>query len=111
MNGCLAVIPARGGSKRIPGKNLRSLRGRPLIAYTIEAALRSELFDRVVVTTDSGEIADVAIECGAEVPFLRDSSLSDDFVPVSPQPSTRSIVLTRQGRSSCTSVSSWRTAP
>ena len=83
MNGCLAVIPARGGSKRIPGKNLRSLRGRPLIAYTIEAALRSELFDRVVVTTDSDEIADVASECGAEVPFLRDSSLSDDFVPVS----------------------------
>ena len=80
---CLAVVPARGGSKRIPGKNLRPLRDRPLLAFTIEAALESDLFSRVVVTTDSAEIAAVAVEWGAEVPFLRDAGLADDFVPVS----------------------------
>ncbi len=80
---CLAVIPARGGSKRIPKKNLRPLGGKPLLAHTIEAALSSQVLDRVVVTTDSPEIAEVARSHGAEVPFLRDSSLSDDFVPVS----------------------------
>lgn len=80
---CLAVIPARGGSKRIPRKNLRLLGGKPLITYTIQAALQSGVFERVVVTTDSTEIAEVASSCGAEVPFLRDASLSDDHVPVS----------------------------
>ncbi len=80
---CLAVIPARGGSKRIPRKNLRSLLGKPLLAYTIEAALRSGAFGRIVVTTDSPEIAEAAQKYGADVPFLRDPSLSDDFVPVS----------------------------
>jgi len=79
----LAVIPARGGSKRIPGKNVRSLLGRPTIAYTIEAALQSCLFTRVVVSTDSQDIATIALQCGAEVPFLRDSSLADDSTPVS----------------------------
>jgi N-acylneuraminate cytidylyltransferase len=79
----LAVIPARGGSKRIPKKNIRPLAGKPLIAYTIEAALRSGLFQRVIVTTDSPEIADVVERYGAEVPFLRKASLSDDLVPVS----------------------------
>jgi CMP-N-acetylneuraminic acid synthetase len=80
---CLAVIPARGGSKRIPGKNVRCLEGKPLLAYTVEAALGSGLFDRVIVTTDSPEIADVARDCGADVPFVRDAGLSDDVVPVS----------------------------
>jgi CMP-N-acetylneuraminic acid synthetase len=80
---CLAVVPARAGSKRIPGKNLRRLEGKPLLAYTLEAALGSALFARVIVTTDSDEIAEVAREYGAEVPFLRDPSLSDDVVPVS----------------------------
>lgn len=79
----LAVIPARGGSKRVPGKNVRPMRGRPLIAYTIEAAERSGLFDRIVVTTDSPEIAAVARTSGAEVPFLREACLSDDVTPVS----------------------------
>ena len=81
--GRLAVIPARGGSKRIPGKNLVPLAGKPLLAYTIEAALGSGLFDRVVVTTDSLEIAEAARDLGAEVPFTREPSLSDDVVPVS----------------------------
>lgn len=79
----LAVIPARGGSKRVPDKNIRTLGGRPLIAHTIAAALESGLFARVVVTTDSPAIADVAQACGAEVPFMRSAELADDHTPVS----------------------------
>jgi N-acylneuraminate cytidylyltransferase len=74
----LAVIPARGGSKRIPGKNIKPFCGKPMIAWSIEAALDSGCFDRVVVSTDSEEIAKVAREFGAEVPFIRPASLSDD---------------------------------
>ena len=80
---CLAVIPARGGSKRVPGKNVRLLRGQPLIAYTIEAALESNLFALVAVSTDSPEIAEIARVHGAEVPFLREPALADDITPVS----------------------------
>jgi pseudaminic acid cytidylyltransferase len=79
----IAVIPARGGSKRIPGKNIRALAGRPIIAYTIAAACESGLFERVVVSTDSQEIAEVARQYNAEVPFLREENLADDFTPVS----------------------------
>ena len=79
----LAVIPARGGSKRIPRKNIREMAGRPLIAYTIEAALASGVFERVVVSTDDEEIARIGTACGAEVPFLRAASLADDITPVS----------------------------
>ncbi len=79
----LAVIPARGGSKRIPGKNIRPLGGRPLLAHTVEAALDSGLFARTVVSTDSPEIAELAVRAGAEVPFIRDESLADDHTPVS----------------------------
>ena len=79
----LAVIPARGGSKRIPRKNLRPLAGRPMIAHTIEAAIASGIFSRIVVTTDSEEIAAAAVEAGAEVPFLRGPALADDVTPVS----------------------------
>lgn len=79
----IAVIPARGGSKRVPGKNIRLLGGKPLIAYSIEAALTSGVFNRVVVSTDSEEIATVSQEWGAEVPFLRSSNISDDVTPVS----------------------------
>jgi CMP-N-acetylneuraminic acid synthetase len=81
---CLAVIPARGGSKRVPRKNVRKLLGRPMIVYTIEAALKSRLFSRVIVSTDDHEIAEVSKQAGAEVPFLRASSLADDHTPVSP---------------------------
>jgi CMP-N-acetylneuraminic acid synthetase len=80
---CLAVIPARGGSKRLPKKNVRHMRGRPLLAYTVEAAAKSGLFERVIVTTDSSEIAEIARATGAEVPFLRDPTLADDVTPVS----------------------------
>ncbi|MBA3657011.1 MAG: acylneuraminate cytidylyltransferase family protein [Gemmatimonadaceae bacterium] len=79
----LAVIPARGGSKRVPGKNVRLLGGKPAIAYSIEAAFDSGLFDRVIVSTDSDDIASVARAAGADVPFVRGSNLSDDHAPVS----------------------------
>ncbi len=75
----LAVIPARGGSKRIPHKNIKEFLGKPLIAYSIEAALKSNLFDKVIISTDAEDVAAVARKYGAEVPFMRDKSLSDDF--------------------------------
>ncbi|MDT8338157.1 MAG: pseudaminic acid cytidylyltransferase [Sulfurimonas sp.] len=75
----VAIIPARGGSKRIKRKNIRDFHGLPLIAYSIKAALESNLFDKVIVTTDDEEIAKIAKEYGAEVPFLRSKELSDDF--------------------------------
>jgi len=75
----IAIIPARGGSKRIPKKNIKDFFGKPLIAYSIEVALASELFEKVVVTTDDEQIAKIAKEYGAEVPFLRPKELSDDF--------------------------------
>ena len=79
--GVLGLIPARGGSKGIPRKNLAPLAGRPLIAHTIAAALASTRLDRVVVSTDDPEIAAVAREQGAEVPFLRPADLADDAAP------------------------------
>ncbi|MDQ7043440.1 MAG: pseudaminic acid cytidylyltransferase [Sulfurimonas sp.] len=75
----IAIIPARGGSKRIPKKNIKDFFGKPLIAYSIQTALESNLFEKVVVTTDDEEIAKIAKEYGAEVPFLRPKKLSDDF--------------------------------
>jgi N-acylneuraminate cytidylyltransferase len=74
----IAVIPARGGSKRIPRKNIKPFRGKPIIAWSIEAARCSALFDRLVVSTDDREIADAALRLGAEVPFARPAELSDD---------------------------------
>jgi len=80
----LAVIPARGGSKRIPRKNIRPFCGRPMIAWSIAAALESGCFDRVIVSTDDEEIAAVAREQGAEVPFMRPAELSDDHTGTLP---------------------------
>ncbi len=79
----LAVIPARGGSKRVPRKNVRDLCGRPALAWTVDAAIRSGLFSAVVVSTDSTEIAEAAKASGAEVPFLREAALADDLTPSS----------------------------
>lgn len=79
-NKVLAVILARGGSKGIPKKNIKEICGKPLIAYTIEAALSSGIFDKVVVSTDSHEIASVAKSFGASVPFMRPDELSQDHV-------------------------------
>ena len=73
----IAVIPARGGSKRIPKKNIIEFGGKPLIAWTIEAALKAEVFDRVLVSTDDIEIAEIANSCGADTPFLRDKAADD----------------------------------
>lgn len=82
MNIC--VIPARGGSKRIPRKNIKDFQGKPMIAYSIEAALSSSCFDRVIVSTDDNEIAEVAIRYGAEVPFMRPDVLSNDYAGTIP---------------------------
>ena len=75
----VAVIPARGRSKRIPRKNIMPFHGKPMIAWSIEAALRSECFDMVLVSTDDDEIAEIALKFGAEVPFKRPARISDDF--------------------------------
>lgn len=77
----LGVITARGGSKSIPRKNIKELGGKPLIAYTIEAAKESGIFDRIILSTDDKEIADVARRYGCEVPFLRPAELAQDTTP------------------------------
>ena len=76
----IAVIPARGGSKRIPRKNIKDFCGKPMIVWSIEAAKASALFDHIIVSTDDNEIAELAKKHGAEVPFIRPAELSDDFV-------------------------------
>ena len=80
----VAVIPARGGSKRIPRKNIKEFCGKPMIAYSIEAALHSGCFDKIIVSTDDSEIAQVAKSYGAEVPFIRPKELSNDYTGTIP---------------------------
>ena len=80
----LAVIPARGGSRRIPGKNIRLFCGKPMMAWTIRAARKSGVFDHIIVSTDDEEIATVARNLGAEVPFMRPASLADGRTPLVP---------------------------
>jgi pseudaminic acid cytidylyltransferase len=80
----VAVIPARGGSKRVPRKNIKDFCGKPMIAWSIEAAKKSGCFGRVVVSTDDVEIAKVALNYGAEVPFMRPAELADDFTGTVP---------------------------
>lgn len=80
----VAIIPARGGSKRIPRKNIKPFAGLPIIAYSIKAAQESGLFDRIIVTTDDEEIANVARAYGAEIPFIRPKELSDDHTATIP---------------------------
>ena len=75
----IAIIPARGGSKRIPKKNIKKFHGKPLIAYSIETALKSKLFNKIIVSTDDEEIASIARKYGADVPFLRPRELADDY--------------------------------
>ena len=75
----VAVIPARGGSKRIPGKNIKPFFGKPMIAWSILAAQQSGVFDRIIVSTDDEAIAQIAQQYGAQVPFMRPSALSDDY--------------------------------
>lgn len=80
----LAIIPARGGSKRIPRKNVKMFCGKPMIAWSIEVAIRSNCFDRILVSTDDDEIAQVAKNYKAEVPFIRPSGLADDYIGTIP---------------------------
>ena len=80
----VAIIPARGGSKRIPRKNVKEFGGKPMIAWSIEAAKASGCFDQIIVSTDDEDIARVAGEWGAEVPFMRPAKLSDDFTGTLP---------------------------
>jgi len=80
----IAVIPARGGSKRIPRKNIKLFCGKPMIAWSIEVAVKSECFDRIIVSTDDIEIADIARQYGAETPFLRPASISGDRIGTIP---------------------------
>jgi len=82
MNIC--VIPARGGSKRIPRKNIKEFQGKPMIAYSIEAALKSNCFSQVIVSTEDDEISEVAQKYGAHVPFVRPDELSNDYVGTTP---------------------------
>jgi N-acylneuraminate cytidylyltransferase len=79
MKKAIAIITARGGSKRIPNKNIKEFCGKPIISYPIEAAISSGVFDEVMVSTDSVEIADIALSYGAKVPFMRSDKTSDDF--------------------------------
>ncbi|MFW5630311.1 MAG: pseudaminic acid cytidylyltransferase [Acetivibrio ethanolgignens] len=78
-NNTIAIITARGGSKRIPGKNIKIFCGKPIISYSIEAALESKLFSEVMVSTDSMEIAEIAKQYGAVVPFMRSEKTADDY--------------------------------
>lgn len=80
----IAVIPARGGSKRIPRKNIKSFHGKPMIAFAIDAAVTSEIFDKIIVSTDDDEIAKIAQSYGAEIPFLRPAELANDHAPTVP---------------------------
>ena len=79
MNKCLAIITARGGSKRIPRKNIKNFLGKPIIQYSIEASLQAGCFTEVMVSTDDREIAEIALALGAKVPFLRSDDTSNDF--------------------------------
>ncbi len=78
----IAIIPARGGSKRLPNKNIKSFLGKPIIAYSIEAAINSNLFEEIMVSTDNEQIAQIAIKYGASVPFLRSEKTSNDFATI-----------------------------
>ncbi len=109
MNIC--VIPARGGSKRIPRKNIKEFVGKPIIAYSIEAALESNCFDRVIVSTDDDEIANVAKKYGAQVPFIRPDELSDDYSGVIPVIQHAIEWLNNEGQSPIDVCCLYATAP
>jgi pseudaminic acid cytidylyltransferase len=80
----IAIIPARGGSKRIPKKNIKEFYGKPMLQYAIEAALNSKIFEHVIVSTDDKKISEIALNCGATVPFKRPDELADDLTPTVP---------------------------
>ena len=93
----IAIIPARGGSKRIPNKNIKLFNGKPIIAYSIEAAKKTGIFDKIIVSTDSEEIAEIAKNYGAEIPFMRPNELADDYTPTVPVLLHTLDVLSKKG--------------
>lgn len=107
----IAIIPARGGSKRIPRKNIKLFCGKPMIAWSIEAALASGCFDQVVVSTDDAEIAEIACQCGATVPFTRPVELSDDHTGTIPVIRHAIEWMNTQGQSVETACCLYATAP
>ncbi len=107
----VAIIPARGGSKRIPRKNVKTFCGKPMIAYSIEAAINSKIFDAVYVSTDDKEIMTIAKELGAEVPFQRPEYLADDHTATVPVIKHAIIEIERQGRSIEVACCLYATAP
>ena len=107
----VAVIPARGGSKRIPKKNIRPFSGKPIIAYSIAAARDSFLFDRILISTDDPEIAAVARAWGGETPFIRPPELSDDFTGTDPVVAHAIEWLTSQGNEVTFACCVYATAP
>jgi pseudaminic acid cytidylyltransferase len=107
----VAIIPARGGSKRIPGKNIKPFFGKPMIAWSIEAAKASGLFDRIVVSTDDPAIVEVAKQYGAEVPFIRPPELADDFTPTIPVIAHAINTLKEQGDTITEACCIYATAP
>ncbi|MDR5907506.1 pseudaminic acid cytidylyltransferase [Franzmannia qiaohouensis] len=107
----IAIIPARGGSKRIPRKNIKDFGGRPMIAWSIEAACKSECFDRIIVSTDDIEIARVAEKYNAEVPFMRPATLADDHTGTIPVIAHAIEWLQAQGEIADTVCCLYATAP
>jgi len=107
----VAIIPARGGSKRIPHKNIKLFDGNPMISYSIRAAQESGVFDRTIVSTDSEEIAKVALQFGAEVPFLRPSDLSNDEAGTAPVLTHALKWLTDEGTPAQLACCLYATAP
>lgn len=107
----VAIIPARGGSKRIPKKNIKSFLGKPIIAYSIEVAIKSKLFDRIIVTTDDDEIAEVSKQFGAEIPFMRPKELADDMTPTVPVIKHAIETLKQQGCDVTMACCIYATAP
>lgn len=107
----VAIIPARGGSKRIPRKNIKLFCGKPMIAWSIEAALNSKFFDKVIVSTDNNEIAEVAKMYGAEVPFIRPSELADGFTGTIPVTKHAIEYLESQGETYDDILCMYATAP
>ena len=93
----VAIIPARGGSKRIPKKNIKLFHGKPMISWSIKAALKSKIFDRIIISTDDSEIADIALKSGGEVPFFRPSKLSDDYATTADVMEPAAHWLTKEG--------------
>ena len=107
----LAVIPARGGSKRIPKKNIRPFCGKPIIAYSIETSLQSGLFDHLIVSTDDAETVKIAKSLGAEVPFVRSAELSDDVTGTNEIVRDAILWFERQGEPVTIACCIYATAP